>query len=544
MEFETYADVIDAYNADDMGYSSLTDYIKDQNIKIKEIDMDPMGDFEKILGKKDGGMMIAIEQLGKGGITGGKTYHQYHDQFVPPDSESERYANGGGVGSMMQPKKKKFVEQDGYDNYIKNSDSVTVPRRFKSRENATPTKLAYITAAEAKMLKKQNKGTPHKGPSGIPSYDSFDAKGNYTSGTAMSAMETGSQNARDRAEIRASTTYGGPKGLAPGVKSKAEQEIRNAAIVAGAGQRVNPGFFDSRNTISPYELAMAKASNPKLFNKVRGTGGIMGFLRTGGLFGNLLRGLGQKFGLGKTYDQPTYDMSEFNQLGLGGIDPFANLDIRDKFNRTNNTNVIDKKPRVNVNIKDSMNEDYGIFEPPPTGIMKDSMNEDYGIFEPPLTGIMKAGGYPGDYGVVPFDPGMGAVATGTVYPGASSIQDQFPVRSDFLVDIKNNQNIKVLPAALEAINAMPVDINDPLAFEKNYFDFQKENLNNPEFYDVQNDFTGTNLRVDASKNKNQELLENVINKDMYEKNLEPAFDNQNKKKNILEQMLLEESTLT
>jgi hypothetical protein len=31
---------------------------------------------------------------------------------------------------------------------------------------------------------------------------------------------------------------------------------------------------------------------------------------------------------------------------------------------------------------------------------------------------------------------------------------------------------------------------------------------------------------------------------MYEKNLEPAFDNQNKKKNILEQMLLEESTLT
>ena len=107
MEFETYADVIDAYNADNMGYSTLTDYIKDQNIKIKEIDMDPMGDFEKILGKKDGGMMIAIEQLGKGGITGGKTYHQYHDQFVPPDSESEMYANGGGVGSMMQPKKKK-----------------------------------------------------------------------------------------------------------------------------------------------------------------------------------------------------------------------------------------------------------------------------------------------------------------------------------------------------------------------------------------------------------------------------------------------------
>ena len=51
MEFETYADVIDSYN-DGVGVEageSLTDYIKRNNIKIKEIDMDPMGDFEKIL---------------------------------------------------------------------------------------------------------------------------------------------------------------------------------------------------------------------------------------------------------------------------------------------------------------------------------------------------------------------------------------------------------------------------------------------------------------------------------------------------------------
>jgi hypothetical protein len=50
MEFETYADVIDSYNSG-VGVEtgeSLTDYIKRNNIKIKEIDMDPMGDFEKI----------------------------------------------------------------------------------------------------------------------------------------------------------------------------------------------------------------------------------------------------------------------------------------------------------------------------------------------------------------------------------------------------------------------------------------------------------------------------------------------------------------
>ena len=83
MEFETYADVIDSYN-DGVGVEageSLTDYIKRNNIKIKEIDMDPIGDFEKILkgsapmekegiesiqlasGKKD--MNIRIEEVVK-----------------------------------------------------------------------------------------------------------------------------------------------------------------------------------------------------------------------------------------------------------------------------------------------------------------------------------------------------------------------------------------------------------------------------------------------------------------------------------------------
>ena len=51
MEFETYEEVIDAYNSG-VGVEpgdSLTDYIKKNNIKIKEIEMDPIGDLEKIL---------------------------------------------------------------------------------------------------------------------------------------------------------------------------------------------------------------------------------------------------------------------------------------------------------------------------------------------------------------------------------------------------------------------------------------------------------------------------------------------------------------
>jgi len=51
MEFETYEEVIDSYNSG-VGVEpgdSLTDYIKKNNIRIKEIEMDPIGDLEKIL---------------------------------------------------------------------------------------------------------------------------------------------------------------------------------------------------------------------------------------------------------------------------------------------------------------------------------------------------------------------------------------------------------------------------------------------------------------------------------------------------------------
>ena len=244
-----------------------------------------------------------------------------------------------------------YVDQDGYKNYTKNSDSVTVPRKFKARKNAPGTKLAYITDAEAKQLKKQNPGTPHKGPSNIPSYDSFDAEGSYTSGTAMSAAETGSSNARDRREVQASN-IGAPSGAGPGVKTQAEQDLRAAAIAAGAGQRVNPGFFDSRDTVSPAELAAARAISPNAFRATRG-GGLGSFFTGGGFLGNIIRAIGNRFGLGKKYNEPTYDMSQFNNLGLltGRVNPdyyndlgneglLSLVDEENNFNRMFDTNTI------------------------------------------------------------------------------------------------------------------------------------------------------------------------------------------------------------
>ena len=65
-EFETYEDVIDSYNSG-VGVvqgESLTDCIKRNNIKIKEVEMDPLGDLEKTLKgsrpmEKEGVMQLA-----------------------------------------------------------------------------------------------------------------------------------------------------------------------------------------------------------------------------------------------------------------------------------------------------------------------------------------------------------------------------------------------------------------------------------------------------------------------------------------------------
>ena len=38
-----------------------------------------------------------------------------------------------------------YVEQDGSLNFIKNSESVTVPKKFKARKNAPKVKLAQRT---------------------------------------------------------------------------------------------------------------------------------------------------------------------------------------------------------------------------------------------------------------------------------------------------------------------------------------------------------------------------------------------------------------
>jgi hypothetical protein len=251
---------------------------------------------------------------------------------MPFKSEAQRRYMHANLPEIAQRWEQEYstggvASQGGMKNFLGEQEMVSAPKYWQSSPDHPTTELAYITPAEKDLLVKQDlhgslNGGVNQGPSGIMSlngWGSYDdpsdtSRDTGMSGTATSAAETGSRNARDTRDVQAQMNTAN---LGPGVMPAQAQDYRNAFIAAGGGQRVNPGFFDSRNTVSPAELAAAKAYAPQAYGKTRG-GGIMGFLRSGGIFGNLIRGLGQRFGLGKRYNEPTYDMSEFNNYGLGG----------------------------------------------------------------------------------------------------------------------------------------------------------------------------------------------------------------------------------
>jgi hypothetical protein len=226
---------------------------------------------------------------------------------------------------MSIDKRVNYEVQGGVKNYLGKQKQVQAPIKWKSSPNHPETELAYITKAEKDLLVKKDlhgslKGGVNRGPSGIMSLNGFGStdESQNVSGTQTSAAEAG--------DVTGFAGTGSGAQLPPGVdrKNKTAEDIRSAFIAAGGGQRVNPGFFDNRNTVSPAELSRARAYNPTAFRAGR-KNSFMDMLASGGILGNLVRGIGQQFGLGKTYNQPTYDMR-----GLYSINP-NNLDIYNEF---------------------------------------------------------------------------------------------------------------------------------------------------------------------------------------------------------------------
>ena len=115
----------------------------------------------------------------QGGMAGTKTYHQYHDQYVPMDSESMMYANGGGVGSMMQPRQNYALA-----GFIEDESETFTPNNFGlqlNNDNVDNTQVAEvepkdITASKMSGFKNQD-------------YNSFKNQQDLFGGTKVTPFE-------------------------------------------------------------------------------------------------------------------------------------------------------------------------------------------------------------------------------------------------------------------------------------------------------------------------------------------------------------------
>ena len=111
MEFETYEEVIDSYNSG-VGVEAgetLTDYIKRNNIKIKEIQMDPIGDFEKILKefiRKRKRKPRSIEEI-----------KEFYFQEMGTASEGPGNRDNASMMASYEPGKYSSDEIDMYEQY-------------------------------------------------------------------------------------------------------------------------------------------------------------------------------------------------------------------------------------------------------------------------------------------------------------------------------------------------------------------------------------------------------------------------------------------
>ena len=312
--------------------------------------------------KADGGLMVAIERFNQGGMAGNKTYHQYHDQYVPMDEESMMYANGGGVGSMMQPKSKtgKAVNQ----------------LQAKAPEGEF---LAYINPDEAAMLKRA--GGSGEPVNGIPSFRPQDM-GNAAN-QAASAANTGAGGGSRSNNNK--NNNDGPRGPAElGTSTRTVNRITAPEayeIIGGQRFNVNPNTTDERNRARvKQEILNAPLGNRNSLNKTGiFSGGFNPFSLIAGIFGGPLAGLLTRgimmgkdkiIGLNDSIQNSDFGRSTsladyFDAKKYGGIDArdaAAKANMADAKNITNRIST-DFNPRgpnemPAVNIQGLNNNDY------------------------------------------------------------------------------------------------------------------------------------------------------------------------------------------
>ena len=522
MEFERYEDVIDAFERDNMGYKTLTDYIRGENIKIAEIDMSPMSDLKKALGAKDGGLLIAVEQLGKGGITGGKTYHQYHDQFVPPDSESMKYANGGGVGSMMQPKKK-------------------IPQLVKPNKDGS--RPGYRGAGGY-----QGGGGRGSGAPGSAESTSMGGDGGYGGGGKQLSGNDYRRAARDFVQtlnnnnaIRANQTgtkftpYGGgsrPRGSSfgnfmSGIIPTIMGFVNPFLGMAARGiMGIPKGIINFNDKIQNSDFG--KSTSLADYLDIRSFGGFDERERARQNTMQSAKDLQSRIDAGEfggsslqTNNKPTANITatNLNDLQIGNPGKYATADALTEANMADyQTSLVDEFTPGGID-RTNLYEDFVdnrdlISETATSPQFNTSLINEFGVKD---RGTFDANeGL--QYGSIP-----GTSDQGFVSPYGTA-DDQFANPQPFATADQGYGLMNSDAAKAAAMAVMSNAFNENVNPGTSDMGFPNKNMNFPD--------TGM-LVADASKNANQQTLENIINKDMFEKNLQPAIDNQNKKNQII-----------
>ena len=317
------------------------------------------------------------------------------------------------------------VVQGGVDNYLGKQPQVQAPRKWQSSPDKPATELAYITEAEKDLILKANihgglEGGPNMGPSGIMSLDSFgdvggagasggdtNAGGGAMSGRGFSGQNTNTTSDRDfdkqKANQRAALQIA-ERAQSKKLSKLTGRRVKETANIANrtygplqkyTGQR---GFLGNLfRGANKYGYTDTYTDGPNQGEVKPGYGGRI----LGGILGLLtgVPGVGSIIGnqIDKYKPKPK-DMTEFNKLGLGGVNP-ATLDF-------------DPNAQINQNVDTT---GYSRFSDKSLGLQTPNYQTGSVSFDPSLGNRFNSGS-------VNFNPGLGNTSTITNQPSKGIMQ--------------------------------------------------------------------------------------------------------------------------
>ena len=484
--------------------------------------------------------------------------------------------------TKAQQKKVKPANQGGGPNYLGKEKTVTVPKKWLSSPDHVVAELAYITPREQKILLDANiygslKGKPNKGPNGIISLQGdlggYDASpggpnsgggsgsGSGGGGDRVGQVDKNKQRVQDILQGRVvtgqtaakgplTTRYGNtpeyvnvkqPDGtykqtyVGSAYKSYGQPSFFQDLFSRGAsgyrGIKGNPVFGNPTKNFQMKDgpLGMGYYSDEEDFGEIRDK---VPFGLTG-IIANML----------EKFKKPPVDysnMSEFNKLqNIDGqvIDPTGLELNKGMFGFPVNTNVTNQKPPANI--KGTNLNDFEIGNPGKYATADALTEANMADYQTSLVDEFTPGGIDRTNLYEDFIDNRDLVSeTATSPEFNTSLINEFGVKDRGTLDANQGLQFGSIPAtADEGFGLMNSDAAKAAAMSvmSNAFN---QNVNpgtsDMGYPDRNMNFPDTGMLVaDASKNTNQQMLENILNQDLYKENIEPFINNQEIKNQIL-----------